>query len=61
MSRLAYDFFSQSPMLLLPLAALLIFFIVFVAIVYRVYRMKTADVDRFARLPLDEGSEDQHG
>ena len=39
--------------------ALLIFFAVFVAVAIRVVFTKRADMDRMARLPLDEEAESQ--
>ena len=45
--------------------ALLLFFLVFVAIVIRVFTARRADMDRNARLPLDDGEhpakEPRHG
>lgn len=59
MSRFASEFFSQSPALLYPVLALLLFFIVFIAVVIAVFRMKPAEAERLARIPLeDEVSED---
>jgi hypothetical protein len=60
MSRFASEFFSQSPALLLPILALVLFFTVFLVIVVRVIRMKPSDIDHNARIPLDEESEVPH-
>jgi hypothetical protein len=60
MSRFASEFFSQSPALLLPIFALVLFFTVFLVIVVRVIRMKPSDIDHDARIPLDEESEVPH-
>lgn len=60
MSRFASEFFSQSPALLLPVLALVLFFTVFLVIVVRVIRMKPSDIDHNARIPLDEESEVPH-
>ena len=60
MSRFASEFFSQSPALLLPILALVLFFTVFVVIIIRVMRMKSSDIDHNARIPLEEESEVPH-
>ena len=60
MSRFASEFFSQSPALLLPILALVLFFTVFLVIVVRVIRMKPSDIEHNARIPLDEESEVPH-
>ncbi len=57
MSRMATDFFAQSPVLMLPLIALIVFATVFVAIVIRTMRMPTALTDANARLPLSESDD----
>ncbi|MGB5808969.1 MAG: CcoQ/FixQ family Cbb3-type cytochrome c oxidase assembly chaperone [Polyangiales bacterium] len=54
MSRFASEFFEQSPALLYPLLALLLFFVVFVGVVVRVMRMKRADAEKLARIPLED-------
>lgn len=61
MSRFASEFFAQSPVLILPLIALLIFVGIFLFFTIQVLRMKTTDVERFARLPLEESEEENHG
>ncbi|MGB5268761.1 MAG: hypothetical protein WBN30_19375 [Polyangiales bacterium] len=60
MSRFASEFFANSPVLLYPLLALALFFIVFLVVIVRVMRMKTSDVDEYARIPLEEESEVPH-
>ncbi len=54
MSRFAAEFFAQSPVLLYPLIALVLFFTVFLAVIIRVMRMKRSEADRYAQLPLEE-------
>jgi len=54
MSRLAGELFAQSPALLYPLIALVLFFTVFLVVLVLVMRMKPSEVDEYARLPLDE-------
>ncbi|MBX3247247.1 MAG: cbb3-type cytochrome c oxidase subunit 3 [Myxococcales bacterium] len=51
---LVKEFFGQSPMLALPKIALIIFLVVFVAITIRTLLMKRSDVERQARLPLED-------
>ena len=54
------EFFAKSPLLALPVAALMVFVVVFASIVVRtVRRGKTADADT-ARLPLAD-EEVSHG
>jgi hypothetical protein len=60
MSRFAAEFFSQSPALLLPILALVLFVTVFLFIVVRVMRMSASEVDRNARIPLEEELEVPH-
>jgi hypothetical protein len=60
MSRFASEFFENSPVLLYPLLALALFFIVFLVVIVRVMRMKTSDADQYARIPLEEESEVPH-
>lgn len=57
MSRMATDFFAQSPVLALPLIALIIFAAVFVAIVIRTMRLPSAVTDANAKLPLSESDD----
>ncbi len=60
MSRFAAEFFAQSPVLLYPLIALVLFFVVFLVVVVRVARMKAPEADRYARIPLEEEAEVPH-
>ena len=61
MSRFAAEFFSNSPALLYPILALVLFFAVFTGVIIYVMRMKRADVERLARIPLeDQPVEDRH-
>ena len=54
---MAREFFGQSPLLILPIAALLLFALVFLAIAFRAVRMDRGAVDERARLVL-EGEEE---
>ena len=60
MRRFASEFFEQSPVLLYPVLALLLFFIVFLVVVIRVVRMKASDADHYANIPLEEELEVPH-
>lgn len=60
MSRFAAELFAQSPALLYPLIALVLFFVIFLVVVVRVVRMKESEADRCARIPLEEELEVPH-
>jgi len=60
MSRFAAEFFAQSPALLYPVIALVLFFTVFLVVVIRVMRMKASEADHYARIPLEEELEVPH-
>ena len=60
MSRFAAEFFAQSPALLYPVVALVLFFTVFLVVVIRVMRMKASEADRHARIPFEEELEVPH-
>ena len=60
MSRFAAEFFADSPALLFPLITLVLFFIVFLAVIVRVMRMKKSEADEYAQLPLVEEEEVPH-
>jgi len=60
MSRFASELFENSPALVFPLLALVLFFSVFIYVLVRVIRMKRADADRYARIPLEEEVEVPH-
>jgi hypothetical protein len=60
MSRFAAELFAQSPALLYPLIALVLFFVVFLVVVIRVVRMKASEADQYARIPLEEELEVPH-
>ena len=60
MRQFASEFFEQSPVLLYPVIALVLFFIVFLVVVIRVMRMKASEADLCARIPLEEELEVPH-
>ncbi len=60
MSRFASEFFAQSPALLFPVIALVLFFTVFLVVVVRVMRMSAAEADHIARIPLEDELEVPH-
>jgi cbb3-type cytochrome oxidase subunit 3 len=60
MRRFAAEFFAQSPVLLLPVITLVLFFIVFLAVIVHVMRMKKSEADEYAHLPLEDEMEVPH-
>ena len=56
---MAREFFGASPLLALPILALLIFAVVFVLLAVRTLRLRQSEVDQRARIALDEGG--NHG
>ncbi|MBW1830480.1 MAG: CcoQ/FixQ family Cbb3-type cytochrome c oxidase assembly chaperone [Myxococcales bacterium] len=60
MRRFAAEFFAQSPVLLLPVITLVLFFIVFLAVIVHVMRMKKSEADAYAHLPLEDEMEVPH-
>lgn len=54
------EFFSRSPVLIFPVLALALFFVVFVVITIRVVLTQREEVDAAARLPLNDG-DNHHG
>lgn len=55
MRDIAHGFFAASPAMAGPLVALVLFFLVFVAITRRVVRSRDADWKDEASLPLSDG------
>lgn len=56
------ELLSQTTLTVLPLAAMLIFLAVFVAVVVRELRKKREEIDACARLPLQKDSQETgHG
>lgn len=58
MRAIAEGFFEESPVMAAPLIAMLIFMVVFGLVIVRVIRTRREDLDRSARLPLEEGGDD---
>lgn len=58
MRRMAESFFADSPVMAGPLIAMLIFMIVFGLVIVRVIRTRREELDRSARLPLEEALEE---
>lgn len=54
MKRMAEEFFASSPVLALPVVAMLLFFAVFTLVVIRTMRTQSAAFDGRAALPLEE-------
>ncbi len=51
------EFFSQSPVLALPILSLMIFIAVFAGIVVRTMRRRPSTFEGIAALPLEDGKE----
>lgn len=57
MRDIAHGFFEASPAMLGPLVALVLFFLVFAAVTYRVLRSRASDWTNEASMPLsDDGT-----
>jgi cbb3-type cytochrome oxidase subunit 3 len=55
LSFMAKGFFADSPVLILPITALVLFMVLFTAVCWRTFRRSArAELDRAARLPLEE-------
>jgi len=57
MRDIAHGFFAQSPAMAGPLVALVLFFVVFAAVSYRVLRSRASEWSHDAALPLSETAE----
>ncbi len=55
------EFFTRSPLLALPLVALVIFLAVFLGVLVSVLRRRAHHFDSASRMALDDGSEVHHG
>lgn len=60
MRAMSAEFFARSPVLVFPVIALGLFFVVFVVISLRVALTQREELDAAARLPLNDG-EGRHG
>jgi hypothetical protein len=58
MSRMAESFFAASPLLALPIVAMVIFGAVFLAITMRTIRTPDEEIERRRAMPFEE---DHHG
>lgn len=56
LGMIAREFFQNSPVLIFPIVGLTLFVAVFVAVVVRVLRTRSASYDEVASLPLSEDS-----
>ena len=54
LSLVARDFFLRSPVLVLPIAALLLFLTAFVATTLKALLTRKREITRLAALPIDE-------
>ena len=59
LSVLASDFFAASPLLVLPVMALVLFLGAFTAVTWRAMRKKPAELEPIARLPLGDMEDDR--
>jgi hypothetical protein len=57
MRQIAEGFFRESPFMAGPLIAMLLFVAVFAVVVVRVLAARKNDIDRSARMPLEEGED----
>lgn len=60
MRLMSSEFFARSPVLIFPVIALGLFFVVFVLISLRVALTQRDEMDAAARLPLNDG-DSRHG
>lgn len=58
MSRLIGPMFAGSPLLLLPIVSLAIFFATFALVLVRTYRRDAAEYSSIEKLPLDSEDEE---
>lgn len=61
MRFIAGDYFARSPVLVFPLISLVLFGLVFGAVLIVTLRKKERDYRRLSMLPLDETEERHHG
>jgi VIT1/CCC1 family predicted Fe2+/Mn2+ transporter len=61
LSWISSDFFARSPLLALPVIALLLFMAVFAAAAVRAAIANRSQLERMARMPLEDESEARHG
>ncbi len=55
MAKFILPLFEHSPLLALPIFALLLFMVTFVVVTVRALRQAPTEVDAMARAPLDDG------
>lgn len=55
MSKFILPMFEHSPLLTLPIIALIIFMVTFVIVTVRALKQPRTEVDTMARAPLDDG------
>jgi hypothetical protein len=61
LTQLSADYFSRSPVLAMPVLALMVFLAVFVAVSLRALLGKREEQERMAQLPLEEFEVKHHG
>lgn len=59
MRAISESFFADNPLMAGPLIAMLLFLAIFAVVVVRVVSARRTEMDRSARLPFEEGSDDE--
>lgn len=59
LSLIAMDYFRQSPVLAMPIIALALFMLVFLAVTLRAMLTKKTSFEQIARLPLEDASHEE--
>jgi cbb3-type cytochrome oxidase subunit 3 len=60
MSAIARQFFADSPVIVFPIFALLLFVAVFIVVTVRALRTQPSEIDALARIPLADDDEARH-
>jgi hypothetical protein len=60
LSWIASGYFAQSPVLVLPVVAMILFMVVFTASALRALRTKKTELDHLANLPFEREEEARH-
>jgi hypothetical protein len=60
MRQLSAEYFARSPLLVYPMIALGLFFVVFVVVSVRALRTRTSEIERLAALPLADSERQRH-
>lgn len=60
MNAIARQFFADSPVIVYPIVALLLFIAVFLVVTVRTLRTQKTELDALARIPLGDEEESRH-